>query len=121
MSDKQLHGHHPWGPAATSESDRNVTPAATQVVTYTCPRGHQVEVPFSAQSDVVVPPTWRCRQHGVECVLTTLAAGPNTNASAKSGKAPRTPLVMLHERRSYAELDEILDWALARARAHRGA
>jgi hypothetical protein len=74
--------------------------AARQDVTYHCPNGHSVVVPLSMEADV--PALWECR-----CGL--MALRENTEApEAKPGKPARTHWDMLMERRTTAELEELL-------------
>jgi len=66
--------------------------------------------------DAEVPAVWDCRMHGLESVL--------IDGSAPEGKAIKPPLThwdMLLERRSIAELEEILGERLAELKARRTA
>lgn len=84
------------------EDDRDVELAPRFVVDYDCPEGHVTRVPMSAEADV--PALWECRT----CGLSALQRGgqiPDTKAQ----KPARTHWDMLLERRSIAELEELLD------------
>jgi rubredoxin len=88
------------------ESDRHTEFAPRTTAAYDCPRGHSVQVPFAAEADV--PPTWECRVCGATALLRD-AEQPE----AKKTKPARTHWDMLLERRSVAELEEVLAERLA--------
>lgn len=81
-------------------------PAPRHPVIYLCPRGHQFEVTFAAEHEtgVEVPEEWECRRHGV--MARNVDAPP---APAQPAKSPRTPWMMLCERRTPAQLEALLD------------
>ncbi len=92
-----------WG-RATAVVDRDTDLAAQVTARFACARGHEFTVQFAA--DAALPASWSCRQHGGEdCgrIDTTV-----TTPAAAKRKPARTPLVMLHERRSDAELETLL-------------
>jgi hypothetical protein len=92
-----------WG-HATAEVDRDIDLAARIAARFICPRGHEFTVQFAADADL--PASWHCRQHSVaDCHR--IDATTNTPGVAK-GKPARTPLVLLHERRSDVDLDTLL-------------
>jgi hypothetical protein len=98
MSDRSMRGTRLG--AQSLESDTGVQPAARQNVTYHCPHGHSVVVPLSLEADV--PPLWECR-------CGAMALRENTEApEEKPGKPTRTHWDMLMERRTTAELEELL-------------
>ena len=70
-------------------------------------------MPFAV--DAEVPPTWECKFDGS---LARLVDG--AEPEQKKAKPPRTHWDMLLERRTLAELDEILNERLAEVRARRG-
>jgi hypothetical protein len=87
--------------------------APRQRVTYECPRGHDFQRTFAAEANPV-PDTWTCPRHGAE--------GHRPGASKPNpGKPPRTPWDMLIERRSIADLEQLLNQRLAALRAERHA
>lgn len=88
----------------TAEVERDTDLAARVTARFACARGHGFTVQFAA--DAEVPASWICRQHGVEGSR-RIDATENTPAAAK-GKPARTPLVLLYERRSEAELEALL-------------
>lgn len=103
-------------------SARDTGPAGRQTVAYAC-SGHEFAVPFAADADV--PAEWQCRRHGTNAPIVdrTLAA-PSPSASHQPRRcnqfqAPRTPWVMLTERRTYDDLEALLEERLAELRAAR--
>lgn len=98
-----------FGEPDTQHSD--IAPAPRQVVEYGCDAGHSCQVTFAV--DAPVPPTWDCycgRPAGSE---------PDDPPVASPPPVYRTPLEYLHERRSDADLDIILDEALQAVAARR--
>lgn len=112
MADRVLRGSRLG--STSYEADRNHDLAPRRTATYRCPRDHEFAVPMS--DDAEVPATWDCRMHGLESAL--------IDGSAPDGKAvkpPRTHWDMLLERRSIAELEEILNERLSELKARRTA
>lgn len=110
MADRVLRGSRLG--ATSYEADRNHDLAPRRTATYACPRNHQFTVPLA--DDAEVPGTWDCRMHGLESAL--------IDGSVPEGKAvkpPRTHWDMLLERRSEAELEEILTEKLDELKARR--
>jgi RNA polymerase-binding protein len=99
MSERALRGSRLG--ATSYETDRDVDLAPRQMVAYDCPKGHHFEVPFAAEAEI--PPTWECRFCG-----TTALRVDTERPENKKGKPPRTHWDMLMERRSIAELEELL-------------
>ncbi len=99
MSERALRGSRLG--AQSYETDAGVEMAPRQSVTYDCPNGHRYAVPFSLEADV--PAIWECRVCGLDGIRVD-AARPEP----KRGRAPRTHWDMLLERRSIAELEELL-------------
>jgi len=60
MADRVLRGSRLG--AVSYETDRNHDLAPRQSMRYTCPRGHDFDVPFA--NDAEAPSTWECRLHG---------------------------------------------------------
>jgi hypothetical protein len=89
----------PGGPDSSAER------AARQVATFSCPRGHDFEVPLASNAET--PATWECRLHGGIAGRVDNAQASQRGAKQKI-KPPRTHWDMLLERRSVAELDELL-------------
>jgi RNA polymerase binding protein RbpA len=117
MTRGTLRGYR-WG-RSTAEPDRDTDLAARQSASFTCRRGHEFTVQFAAEA---APPTiWTCPRHGVaDCRridVTVTAPEPGI----REGKPARTPLVMLYERRTAAELEALLADTLAAIRRSGGA
>ena len=87
--------------ATSYENDRNTDLAARQVAEYDCPKGHHLAVPLAAEAEV--PATWECRY----CGATAVHVGEQAPAPKKT-KPSRTHMDMLRERRSTADLEEVL-------------
>lgn len=98
--------------ALSMESDENVVLSERQITRYVCPNQHVSELPFSIDADI--PPVWECRC-GQEAKLVD---GPEP--VDKPTKAARTHWDMLLERRSIAELEELLEERLTLLRETRG-
>lgn len=88
---------------ATAEPDRDDNLADRVAVRFECTTGHKFAVRFAADADV--PADWVCRQHGVEhCRRIDSSANPEIHKT----RPPRTPLVLLRERRTEDELNALL-------------
>ncbi|MDA3022028.1 MAG: RNA polymerase-binding protein RbpA [Actinomycetota bacterium] len=91
--------------AISYESDR-VSPAPeSEIVRYVCAQGHQSVIPFSIEAEEI-PVTWMCR-----CGREARAAKPvpkMSTVTAAEPRAQRTHWDMLRERRTIAELQELL-------------
>ncbi|MBA3523842.1 MAG: RNA polymerase-binding protein RbpA [Geodermatophilaceae bacterium] len=94
------------------ETDRNTEPAARQTGEYRCIKGHAFTVPFSDEAEV--PLVWECRLDGSIAKLVDGA-----EAETKKVKPPRTHWDMLLERRSVADLEEVLAERLEMLRGRR--
>jgi hypothetical protein len=92
--------------AQSYENDRGVDVAPRQDTSYVCPIGHHFSVPFSIEAEI--PPVWECRVCGAEAVKVDA-----TRPEQKKGKPPRTHWDMLMERRTTADLEELLTERLA--------
>ena len=112
MSDRVLRGSRLG--SVSYESDRHTEFAPRTLTAYDCPQGHETTVPFAAEADV--PPTWECRVCGAEALLRD-AEQPE----AKAAKPARTHWDMLLERRTIAELEEVLAERLAALHEQQGA
>ena len=104
MSDRVLRGTRLG--SVSYESDRHTEFAPRLRTAYDCPQGHATEVPFAAEADI--PSSWECRVCGATALLRD-GAPPEE----KKGKPARTHWDMLLERRSTAELEEVLAERLA--------
>jgi hypothetical protein len=87
--------------ALSYETDAHVAPAERMVVAYVCPEGHQSLVPFSVEAEDI-PFEWTCRCGRV-------ASRPDVaTPEEKPGRPVRTHWDMLLERRTIADLEELL-------------
>jgi RNA polymerase-binding protein len=100
--------------ATSYENDRNTDLAPRQEVVFTCPKGHEFSVPFAAEAEI--PVTWECRVCGAAAYTTS-----GDLPAPKKVKPPRSHWDMLMERRSMADLEEVLAERLAVIRGRRGA
>lgn len=83
------------------EDESGIVMAERRVVSYDCPKGHEVKLTFAAEAEV--PDTWDCPRCG--------ALSPRSDYVAperKPEKPVRTHWDMLRERRTDAELEELL-------------
>ncbi|HEY0487198.1 MAG TPA: RNA polymerase-binding protein RbpA [Mycobacteriales bacterium] len=87
--------------AVSYETERNTELAARQQAEYACPKGHRFTVPFSVEAEI--PSVWECKADGTTGKLVD-GAEPET----KKSKPARTHWDMLLERRSIADLEEVL-------------
>jgi hypothetical protein len=111
MSDRVLRGTRLG--AVSYESDRHTEFAPRLQATYDCPDGHATVMPFAAEADV--PPYWECRVCGATALLRD-----GEQPEAKPTKHVRTHWDMLLERRSVAELEEVLAERLAVLHEYQG-
>lgn len=95
------------------ESERGVSVPRTQVV-FWCANRHDTRISFAC--DVDVPATWDCPRCGLP------AGQDETNPPPAPRNEPyKTHLAYVRERRSDADGDALLEEALTRLRARRGA
>ena len=99
--------------ATSYENDRNTDLAPRQEIAFDCPKGHHFTVPFAAEAEV--PATWECRVCGATAFTTT-----GDLSAPRKAKPPRSHWDMLRERRSIADLEEVLAERLAVIRGQRG-
>lgn len=108
MADRSLRG---TGLGAKSfEDEAGVEFAARQEVGYDCPRQHHFSLVFSAEADI--PTLWECPRCGAESLRSD-----GERPEAKEEKPARTHWDMLRERRSIAELEDLLAERLTLLRA----
>lgn len=103
MSERSLRGTQLG--SRSLESDVGVEPAPRQMIEYRCEDGHTFTVPFSVEADV--PTTWDSGTHGIG---TRVDGG---EPEEEQEKHVRTHWDMLLERRSFEELDVLLQERLA--------
>ena len=99
MSERALRGSRLG--ASSYESDRAQELAPRQQIGYDCPNGHHFTVMFA--DDVEPPAAWECRQCGREALRVD-----TEQPEKKAGKRARTHWDMLLERRSIADLEQLL-------------
>jgi thioesterase domain-containing protein len=92
--------------AASYESDRNTDLAPRRLVAFGCARGHRFSVPFAEDADL--PTTWECKACGAVAKRVD-----GVEPEAKKVKPTRTHWDMLMERRTTADLEEVLAERLA--------
>ncbi|HEV8024458.1 MAG TPA: RNA polymerase-binding protein RbpA [Candidatus Nanopelagicales bacterium] len=92
--------------ALSYERDEHVAPAERRIVRYVCPEGHASDVPYFVDADEI-PREWTCRC-GEVAIAEEIAP-----AERKPERAVRTHWDMLLERRSIADLEELLEERLA--------
>ena len=98
--------------AKSLESDDNVDFAARNDVAYVCPKGHRTILPFAEGAEI--PDEWECR-----CGSVAHREGDADREGDEISKPTRTHWDMLLERRSMAELDQVLAEQLAAYREGR--
>ena len=116
MADRSLRGIRLG--AQSLQSEEGVVFMERRETTYKCETcGNITSLMFAA--DAEPPQTWECRTCGAEAVLRV--DGETITPDATDEKVARTHWDMLLERRSRAELEELLEERLAFIRARRGA
>jgi hypothetical protein len=99
MADRSLKG---TGLGAKSfEDEAGVEFAPRQEVAYDCPRQHQFTLVFAAEAEI--PSLWECPRCGAESLRSD-----GERPALKEEKPVRTHWDMLRERRSIAELEDLL-------------
>lgn len=116
MADRSLRGIRLG--AQSLQSEEGVVFMERRETTYKCEACEHVTTLMFA-SDAEPPQTWECRSCGAAAVLRV--DGETITPDATDEKAVRTHWDMLLERRSRAELEELLEERLAFVRARRGA
>lgn len=116
MADRSLRGMRLG--SLSMQSEEGVVFMERREHTYTCTACERdTTVMFAA--DAEAPAAWECRTCGAEAALKVGAKTVEIDHS--DDKAPRTHWDMLLERRSRAELEELLEDRLEYLRARRGA
>lgn len=83
------------------ESDAGVDFAPRRMTTYDCPAGHETTLPFAEEAEI--PYYWECATCGQPARLRN-----GVEPERKPEKPVRTHWDMLLERRSIAELEDVL-------------
>lgn len=99
--------------ATSYESDAGVDFAPRQLTTYDCPEGHATTLPFAEEAEI--PYDWECATCGLPAVLRH-----GIEPERKAEKHVRTHWDMLLERRTTAELEDVLAERLELLREMRG-
>ena len=115
MADRSLRGMRLGSQSLQSEEGVEFSPRKKSV--YRTEDGTTFEVTFAA--DAEVPETWESPRSGLEGRLVGEDGGLVQSAVVET-KAPRTHWDMLLERRTRAELEELLEERLQLLRARRG-
>lgn len=116
MADRSLRGIRLG--AQSLQSEEGVVFMERRETIYKCDTcGNTTTLMFAA--DAEPPQTWECRSCGAEAVLSV--DGQTITPDAADEKTARTHWDMLMERRTRAELEELLEERLAFIRARRGA
>jgi thioesterase domain-containing protein len=115
MADRSLRGMRLGGQSLQSEE--GVVFSERQVREYRAPDGSTFSVTFAA--DAEVPERWTSPKTGQEGQLLE-DDGSLAAQNVKEAKPPRTHWDMLLERRTRAELEELLEERLQYLRARRG-
>ena len=95
------------------ESDTGVDFAPRRITKYDCPEGHVTSLPFAEGAEI--PYDWECATCGLPAVLRD-----GVEPERKPEKPVRTHWDMLLERRTIAELEEVLAERLEILRELRG-
>ena len=115
MADRSLRGMRLGSQSLQSEEGVEFSPRKKAV--YRTTEGTTFEVIFSAEADV--PETWESPRTGQEGRLVA-ADGSLVTSEQPEAKAPRTHWDMLLERRTRAELEELLQERLDYLRSRKG-
>ncbi len=115
MADRSLRGMRLGSQSLQSEEGVVFSPRIT--ATYRADDGTTFDVTFAEEAEV--PENWVSPKSGKEGVLLEADGSPVVQAEVET-KAPRTHWDMLLERRSRAELEELLEERLQYLRARRG-
>ena len=108
MADRALRG---MGLGAKSfEDEVNVDFAPRRDIGFDCPQGHHFEMTFAEEAEL--PTVWECPRCGQEATRSD-----GVEAEVKEAKHVRTHWDMLLERRSLADLEELLSERLEEVRS----
>lgn len=110
MADRALRGSRLG--SVSYESDRHVELAPRMTVEFDCDRGHRTSLTLAEEAEV--PTQWECRSCGAPAHRVD-----GVEHEAKKTKPARTHWDMLLERRTVADLEDVLAERLAILRQHR--
>jgi DNA-directed RNA polymerase subunit RPC12/RpoP len=115
MADRSLRGMRLGGQSLQTEEGVVFSPRLTH--TYHCPScGKDTDMVFSAEAEA--PDTWECKYCSMEA--TRMVGSEPVIVEHAESKIPRSHWDMLLERRTRAELEELLEERLSYLRARRG-
>ncbi len=100
--------------STTDEPDRDAEAAPRRRVPFWCASGHETQVSFASEAEV--PELWDCPRCGLPAGQDQVNPPP-----APRTEPYKTHLAYVRERRSDADGDALLEEALAKLRARRGA
>lgn len=115
----------PYDDAGRLRRDALVAPAEARHVTYQCPTGHALILPF--HTSAAVPQVWECKVHRQDAPLVGRELLEGAGAiiagilDASLRHNPKTHMERVRERRTEAELEAILAERLGVLRAARRA
>ena len=115
MADRSLRGIRLG--AQSLQSEEGVVFMERRETTYTC-SACEIDTTLMFAADAEAPHTWECRKCGGDARLQV--DGKPVAAEEDDAKVARTHWDMLLERRTRAELEELLEERLAYLRARRG-
>lgn len=115
MADRSLRGMRLGAQSLQSEEGVSFSPRASY--TYVCAHcGRETSMVFAAEADA--PDVWECRYCGREATL--IVGDKPVEVDRAEAKAARSHWDMLLERRTEAELEELLQERLSYLRSRRG-
>lgn len=115
MADRSLRGMRLGAQSLQSEEGVSFSPRASY--SYACPEcGRETTMIFAAEAEA--PDTWECKYCGHAATL--LVDDKPVEIDQAETKAPRSHWDMLLERRTEAELEELLQERLTYLRSRRG-
>jgi hypothetical protein len=114
MSQQTMRGMRLGAQSLESEVGVVYTPRANHL--YQCPKGHQTSVVFALEAEL--PESWQCKTCSEQGMLITEGQVMDVNFEERTG---RSHWEMLLERRTHAELEEILQERLDYIRERRAA
>lgn len=115
MADRSLRGMRLGSQSLQTDAGIELADRVRRV--YLTDTGETFEVTFSAEADI--PLTWEDPRSGKEGVLLDAEGNPEAGP-VEEEKVARTHWDMLLERRTEAELEEVLEWRLQYLRERRG-
>lgn len=107
-----LKGYRIWRSSSGFDGDRD-REFRTWKRAFECPYGHTFDLTFDA--DAEIPVAWECRTHSIMAKLPFGESPPPQPVRYPT----KSPLDHLHERRTVAELDTLLEERLAELRNSR--